>query len=372
MAIGELMESAKRLAAVPEQASAHYETQQGAMSALVNGELRSRADLSRLIGGNPWEVMETNHAHHCAFMSTVFSLRRYDLLAATLPWVYRAYHGRGFSYDYFPVELDAWARAVERCLPADQLSEILAVYAWMKEHHREIIRLAEAAEPEAAASAPDAWAQVRQRYLRALLAGDPAEALVVAREIRLPEELEGFYLSVIQPAMYRVGTLWEAGTISVAEEHLASAITVRVVAGLAGLRKIGRPWRGLTVVSAVPHELHVLGAWMVSDLLEMDGWQVRYLGADTPLEDLLALVKSQRPSMLALSVTMPFNLPWARKIIAAVKAEQASTPVTVMVGGGAFDLLPDLWRAVGADAWAGNARDAVIGARCYSAPEPMR
>jgi methanogenic corrinoid protein MtbC1 len=60
---------------------------------------------------------------------------------------------------------------------------------------------------------------------------------------------------------------------------------------------------------------------------------------------------------------MPFNLDKARAIVAAVKQQAGSWPVRVIVGGLVFNTQAGLWKAVGADAWAENARDAVLQAR---------
>jgi methanogenic corrinoid protein MtbC1 len=366
MTLEQLVEGAKSLPIVPADAAARYGESNESMVALVNADLQGRKDLARLIGNSPLDVMFANHANHAAFMSNVFSLGQNELLARTLPWVYRSYRGRGFSYDYFPVELSAWVRAVEACLPPGQAAPILAVYQWMLACHAEVVLLAGAKGVDGPDRSPypsGPWAGMRERYLAALVAGDPAAALEIARAITSPADLESFFLSVIQPAMYEIGDRWEAGELSVAREHLASAITSRVVASLSTARNVKKPWRGRAVVSAAPNEFHELGAWMLSDLLEADGWEVSYLGANTPQEDLVEMVRDRRPAVVALSVTMPFNLDRTKAIIAALRAQTASGPVRILVGGRVFNRQPGLSEAVGADGWAENAHDAVLQAR---------
>jgi methanogenic corrinoid protein MtbC1 len=220
------------------------------------------------------------------------------------------------------------------------------------------------------ARAPDRWADLRARYLAALLAGDPGAALALAGEVTSSADLPGFFVSVIQPAMYTVGERWEAGEVSVAQEHLASAISSRVVSSLASGRKLVKPWRGRAVVSAVTNEFHELGAWMVADLLEADGWEVSYLGANAPLVDLVALIQARRPALLALSVTMPFNLERARALISAARARPLDPPLRVLVGGWAFNLQPGSWELVGADAWGRDAGEAVVQARDFGEQGP--
>lgn len=363
-----LITQARRVLPVPREAAEAYGAAREALSAQVNAALAARPECALLLGGNPVEVMETNHANHAGFMSSVFALSQPELLARTLPWVYRAYRGKGFSYDYFPVELEAWGQAIGRCLAAPEAAPILAVYAWMQASHPAIVALAERPAAPAPEEAGDGrWAGASRRYLAALLEGDAAAAAAVAREHSGPEALEGFYVSVLQPAMYAVGEGWEAGRISVAQEHLASAITTRVIAGLASQQKVPRPWRGRVVVTASPNEFHELGAWMISDLLELDGWAVSYLGANTPLEELVQLTRDRRPALVALSVTMPFNLERVRATITRVKGALAPSGVPFLVGGRVFNQQPGLWRDVGADAWAADAGAAVLEARAFGA-----
>jgi methanogenic corrinoid protein MtbC1 len=368
MTLDSLVEDAGALALVPAAAAAEYDARRDAMAARVNAEFALRRDTQALIGGGPLEVMHENHANHAAFMATVFALGQQELLARTLPWVYRAYRGRGFSYDYFPIELAAWVRAVEECLPPGTTSEVVATYRWMMRRHDDIVRLAEAGSERGGAHARadgDRWAEPLTRYVAALLEGDSGKALEVAKAVTTPQDLEGFYLQVVQPAMYQVGARWEAGQMSVAEEHLASAITARVVAGLTSARGASKPWRGRAVVSAAPSEFHELGAWILSDLLEVDGWEVSYLGANTPQQALVDLVRRREPAFVALSVTMPFNLEKTKTMIASLRAQNFAWPLRVIVGGAVFNLQHGLWAAIGADAFAEDAQAAVTQVRAF-------
>src|SRR3712207_3987550 len=67
-------------------------------------------------------------------------------------------------------------------------------------------------------------------YVQALLTGDEARAEVLVREaIDLDLTEREVAEEIIAPAMQRIGALWERGEISVADEHLATQITLRVL-----------------------------------------------------------------------------------------------------------------------------------------------
>ncbi len=132
-------------------------------------------------------------------------------------------------------------------------------------------------------------------------------------------EVPGFYLNVIEPSMYEIGARWERGEISVAQEHLATAISSRVMAALYPRFVLGEQTKGRAVVTTVYEEFHELGAWMVADLLALDGWEVSYLGAHTPTGDLLDMLLNLKPDLLALSSAMPFNLDRVQESIQTVR-----------------------------------------------------
>ena len=174
------------------------------------------------------------------------------------------------------------------------------------------------------------------------------------------EDLAYFYQEIMTPALYEIGRLWEEGQISAVQEHLATAISMRIMAGLYGGFVVGEPDKGAVVVTAAPNEFHEVGARMVSDQLEMDGWKVEYLGANSPLEDLLELLRQDPPFILAISVVMPFNIETVRQIIEIMKNDALLKQIRVMVGGRAFSLETNLWQKVGADGYAGDSWQAVL------------
>lgn len=348
----------RALAPVSPAAADLYEQHMPALIEAVDQALLAHPDLSDLVGGAPHRVMTGNHRNHAAFMLTLFRLNHFPLLLRTVPWVYRTYRKSGFSYDYFPVELDAWHEAVARFLE-DDAHEILAVYTWMRESHEAMIALAEDA-PSSASAVPAEWKQAQVRFLEALLQGKQRLAVGIAESSVTRKELASpFYLHVIQPSLYEIGSRWERGEVSVAQEHLASAICARVISAVyLGLDDLSI---GLdrAVVATAPGERHELGAWMISDALEAEGWDVSYIGADTPPEDLIELLRERRPAVLMLSITMPFFIHQATSLIRRIKGDPLLRKVHVVVGGQIFNSNPGLWEVTGADATASTLIEAV-------------
>jgi len=360
-----LISSLSSIHAVSPDAAKAYEKAIERLVNYVNDNLETNPKILELIGGNPFGLMRNNHSNHATFMTTVFKIGYYELLARTVPWVYRAYRARGFSYDYFPAELTAWKHAVTECLADAHSPEIIEIYDWMISHHESMIQLSVGGEG-LTFPVQSETTEMQEILLSLLLHGDSrGSLLLVNQSIQTSDDVRHFYIDVVCPVMGRIGLLWERNKISVAEEHLATAIVGRMTAALYPLFANVDSCRGKAVVTAGPNEFHELGARMLADFLEMEGWDVIYLGANTPKEELLAILKQHKPFMVALSVATVFNLDHARQTIEMVKSDTETRNIKIMVGGIAFNGMPQLWHDFGADGYADNANNGALSANTW-------
>ena len=196
--------------------------------------------------------------------------------------------------------------------------------------------------------------ELSRSYLAAQLAGDRREAvrLLMEEGIGRGNSVIDLHLRVIQQAQREIGRLWEQNSISIAQEHQATAVSQLALAHLYQ-QSIRRPAVGKAVlVACVEGELHDVGARICADVLDLHGFGVRFLGANVPTDCLISFVEHTRPDLVALSVTMPVHLPAAH---AAIDALRARTAVPLAVGGRALDLpgAREGWKGVtifGADA----------------------
>ena len=198
-------------------------------------------------------------------------------------------------------------------------------------------------------------------YLSAVREGDRRAAFRVidgAREAGL--DLGAIYMGVFQPALREIGRLWQENAITVADEHLATAITQ---AAMVRLYERASAWEadgGPTLVAACADvERHVVGLRMLCDLLELRGWRTRYLGAAVPVESLVAMVRAHPPDAVALSATIAPHLPRLRATIAAIRAALGSDAPPIVVGGRPVLEDPTLAARLGADLTAPDAVQAV-------------
>jgi methanogenic corrinoid protein MtbC1 len=197
--------------------------------------------------------------------------------------------------------------------------------------------------------------ELRERYVDALVDGDPAAAAALVHAASADGlDVRTLYLHVLQPALYEIGRRWEEAEISIAQEHLATATTQSLMARLA--ERLGaelRPRRGRTaLVACAEGELHSIGVRMVADFLEADGWDVLFVGALSPVGALAEMAAARGVDVVALSASLSERLP---EVAAAVRALAALDPrPLIAVGGQAFNGEPAAARATGADLYANN------------------
>lgn len=234
------------------------------------------------------------------------------------------------------------------------------------------------------AAAPDApptclpvegpLAPLAHRYLDALLHSDRRTARrAILEALDAGATVRDVYLQVFRYVQQELGRLWQTNRISVAQEHYSTAVTQLIMAELYP-RIFGAAPNGYRfLATCVGGDLHEIGLRMVADFLEMDGWDTHYLGADVPTGDVVRTLAERQAHVLGISVTMPYHLDEAMRLIRAVRTADLGREVRILVGGYPFNVDPNLWQTVGADGCASDAEEAVEVAHrlvCDASPQP--
>jgi len=130
--------------------------------------------------------------------------------------------------------------------------------------------------------------------------------------------------------MQRVGERWERAELTVADEHLATAISNRVVGAVYGSLAVEMPTsKERVMIAAVEGDQHVMGLRMIADVLEGSGYETSYLAGDTPLDALLALIGRHKPAVVALGATAPWSAAMLLKTVVAVRAANPMLPIVL-------------------------------------------
>jgi methanogenic corrinoid protein MtbC1 len=112
---------------------------------------------------------------------------------------------------------------------------------------------------------------------------------------------------VIVPYLHELGTRWERGEVSIAQEHFASTLLRGRLLGLA--RGWGRGIGPVAVLACAPGEQHDLGLLAFGLALRARGWRIVYLGTDTPIASVADAARSSNPAAVVVSAVDPRIFP---------------------------------------------------------------
>jgi methanogenic corrinoid protein MtbC1 len=183
-------------------------------------------------------------------------------------------------------------------------------------------------------------AEFQRAYAEALLSGAPRAAETVIREA-IDAGLEEAMIDdeVIRPALQLVGDLWADGQLSIADEHLATSISMRIIVLQREAFRASRQRASQRILLAgAQGEQHVVGLQMAASLILSAGYDVRLLGADLPVGQIAAAMRTHDPSVVGFTTASSLtavSMPPAFEAVRAVSAD-----VGILVGGRGVD---DRW-----------------------------
>ncbi len=203
----------------------------------------------------------------------------------------------------------------ERLYPPEQVQRLRHIKRLLDAGHRPshvvalppaaLLQRLQALQPSAVPNGATATA-VHLEFLDELLAPLLSHQLYQLQEglqtQLLKRGLGPYVIDVLAPLIGRVGHLWSLGQVQIYEEHLFTEVVQqqlhRAIAMLPGHERQERP---RVLLSTTPGEEHGLGLLMAQALLALSGCQCISLGLQTPLNEMVAAVHSQRADVLALS-----------------------------------------------------------------------
>lgn len=117
--------------------------------------------------------------------------------------------------------------------------------------------------------------------------------------------LRGFIDELVVPLLHGVGDEWQGGVVTIAQEHMASAlvqdILVEVMRATAG-RGVAGPV-GVLVLATPSGERHGIGVLLAGALAATAGWEVVNLGVDLPAAEVATAAAQAEADLVALGVT---------------------------------------------------------------------
>lgn len=180
--------------------------------------------------------------------------------------------------------------------------------------------------------------------------------------------IDAVLLQLLAPAARHLGDLWLADRLSFLD----------VTGGLGRLqgimRALGPDLEGdglgfvhgkKILLAPISGEQHIFGLSVVAAFFRRAGWDVTF-EPRILFEDMLTLIRAQRFNAIGLSVATDKALASVNRQVDAIRNASLARNVTLLAGGAAFLLDPDLYKNVGVDAVARDATEAVQMAEALS------
>ncbi|MBV8860161.1 MAG: B12-binding domain-containing protein [Acidobacteria bacterium] len=193
------------------------------------------------------------------------------------------------------------------------------------------------AAPQAEALEPAREAALAEETFSALLEGRDEELSSLFVRLHLHGLSVGQLAdSLLCAAMRRVGDLWHAGELTVAQEHVATRTALVALQGLqASLRKSGGG-RMRALCCSVEDDFHELPLQLARLTLEASGLAVFDLGTSTPFSALAEAVHRFRPELVCVSSTVLQRLDRAVYEYAGFGKAARRAGAAVVLGGAGF------------------------------------
>jgi methanogenic corrinoid protein MtbC1 len=189
--------------------------------------------------------------------------------------------------------------------------------------------------------------RVRKRNPRSLPSAESfSELLLSDNEAEATAQLIDAYLqnhalptlfdTTITNAMHRVGDLWFNGTITIADEHLATRIMLSALQKLRGIVVPGQATGLKALGCGIEGDLHELPIHLAEIIFESEGWDISNLGPNTPLFTLRDMVAQKKPDLVCISARSIVDLDRATTEYAQLRKIIEKSNGTAVLGGEGF------------------------------------
>lgn len=136
---------------------------------------------------------------------------------------------------------------------------------------------------------------------------------------------------VILPLVNLLDARWNDGTVSISQEHLASAALRTYLDGVrSGLRAASQAPRML--VTTPKNQVHEIGALIVAAVSALEGWHVTYFGSNMPADEIAKAAKKCGADAVGLSLVFPLDDPDIATELRNLR-QQLGPEVPILIGG---------------------------------------
>jgi len=174
-----------------------------------------------------------------------------------------------------------------------------------------------------------------ESLIHALVEMQEAEALQKARQL-LDEGTDPMnILEACSKAMKTVGKRFEQGEYFLPHLIMAGVMLKQISETIKPLIKEEKTeaGRGRVLMGTVRGDIHDIGKNMVIFLLEVNGFEVRDIGIDQPLENFLKAIREFQPQVVGMSGLLTLAFDSMKETVRAIEDAGLREKVRIMIGG---------------------------------------
>ena len=205
-----------------------------------------------------------------------------------------------------------------------------------------------------------------EKLINAVAEMDEEQALAISRELLAQGTDPVEILNDCRLAMEIVGKRFETGDYFISELILAGEILKAISAEVKPLIKQDAQAKkaGKILMGTVKGDIHDIAKDIVVFMLDVNGFEVKDLGIDVPVQTFVDEVKSYQPDIVALSGFLTLAYTSMKETVDAIEAAGLRGKVKIMVGGGTID--EQVCTYARADGWGIDAMTAVALAKQWT------
>jgi methanogenic corrinoid protein MtbC1 len=168
------------------------------------------------------------------------------------------------------------------------------------------------------------------------------------------------YSNILVPALYSIDDCPENNPGCIWDEHVKTSIVRTIIEALyptvINLSEKSVRKHKKVVLICPEREYHEIGLRMMADFFQINGYEVIYVGSNTPRVQIWEVISTEKPDYVGISVTDYYLLSEAKKIIERIKNE-CSKDIKILLGGQAFRKNPHTVGDFGGDLYIENYDD---------------